>query len=63
MMKFLNNKFANNERVVIKYNGYYYQGKVVGQKGMSRIIVFESFGEPIFVKRNIFRIYSYYGTI
>lgn len=63
MMKFLNNKFTNNERVVIKHNGYYYQGKVIGQKGISRLIVFKSFGEPLIVKRNIFRIYSYYGTI
>lgn len=62
-MKLLNKKFANNEMVTIKHNGYYYQGKVVGQKGMSRLIVFESFGEPLIVKRNIFRIYSYYGTI
>ncbi|GAB7445527.1 hypothetical protein OUHCRE11_47080 [Enterobacter asburiae] len=63
MMKFLNNKFANNERVVIKHNGYYYQGKVIGQKGISRIIVFDSLGESLIVKSNIFRIYSYYGTI
>lgn len=65
-MKLLNKKFANNEIVTIKHNGYYYQGKVVGQKGMSRIIALKYFGETIIVKRNILEyilIMALYRTI